>query len=103
MNTRSLSFSLVTWYAGVLTAVFVALAGLTFVSLRHYLEANVLDSQARRARQIAATLVAQASREHEAAMGAQVENLYSPESNDRFIRITRADGAVVYASGPPRA
>ena len=102
MNTRSLSFSLVTWYAGVLTAVFVALAGLTFVSLRHYLEANVLDSQARRARQIAATLVAQASREHEAAMGAQVENLYSPESNDRFIRITRADGAVVYASGPPR-
>jgi heavy metal sensor kinase len=102
VNTRSLSFSLVTWYAGVLTAVFVVLGGLTFVSLRHYLEANVLDNQARRARQIAATLVAQASREHEAAMGVQVENLYSPESNDRFIRITRADGTVVYASGPPR-
>ena len=103
MNTRSLSFRLVTWYAGVLTAVFVVLGGLTFVSLRHYLEANVLDNQARRARQIAATLVAQASREREAAMGAQVENLYSPEGNDRFIRITRTDGAVVYASGAPRA
>jgi len=103
VNTRSLSFRLVTWYAGVLTAVFVVLGGLTFVSLRHYLEANVLDNQARRARQIAATLVAQASREREAAMGAQVENLYSPEGNDRFIRITRTDGAVVYASGPPRA
>ena len=35
-------------------------------------------------------------------IGAQVESLYSPESNDRFIRITRADGGVVYASGPPR-
>jgi heavy metal sensor kinase len=101
VNARSLSLRLVMWYAGVLTAVFVVLGGLTFVSLRHYLEANVLDNQARRARQIAATLVAQASREHEAAMGAQVESLYSPESNDRFIRITRADGAVVYASGPP--
>jgi heavy metal sensor kinase len=35
-------------------------------------------------------------------MRAEVENLYSPEINDRFIRITRADGAVVYASGAPR-
>jgi heavy metal sensor kinase len=101
VNSRSLSFRLVTWYAGVLTAVFVLLGALTYVSLRHYLEANVLDNQARRARQIAATLVARASRESEAAIGGQVENLYSPESNDRFIRITRADGAAVYASGRP--
>ena len=102
MNSRSLSFRLVAWYAGVLTVLFVLLGALTYVSLRHYLEANVLDNQARRARQIAATLVARASRESEAAIGAEVENLYSPESNDRFIRITRADGAVVYASGAPR-
>ena len=102
MNSRSLSFRLVTWYAGVLTVVFVLLGALTFISLRHSLEANVLDNQARRARQIAATLVARASRESEGAIGAQVENLYSPESNDRFIRITRADGTVVYASGSPR-
>jgi heavy metal sensor kinase len=102
VNTRSLSFRLVTWYAGVLTVVFVLLGALIFVSLRHYLEANVLDNQARRARQIAATLVANARRDSEGVMGAQVENLYSPESNDRFIRITRVDGTVVYASGPPR-
>ena len=102
MNSRSLSVRLVTWYAGVLTVVFVLLGALTYVSLRHYLEANVLDNQARRARQIAATLVARASHDSEGDIGAQVENLYSPESNDRFIRITRADGTVVYASGPPR-
>ena len=102
MNTRSLSFRLVTWYAGVLTVVFVLLGALIFVSQRHYLEANVLDNQARRARQIAATLVASVRRDSESALAAQVETLYSPESNDRFIRITRADGAVVYASGPPR-
>jgi heavy metal sensor kinase len=101
VNTRSLSFRLVTWYAGVLTVVFVLLGALTFISLRHYLEANVLDNQARRARQIAATLVARAGRDSESGIGTQVENLYSPESNDRFIRITRADGAAVYASGSP--
>jgi heavy metal sensor kinase len=102
MNARSLSFRLVAWYAGVLTAVFVLLGLLTFLFLRHYLEANLLDTQARRARQIAGTLLAQARRESEGALRAEVERLYSPEVNDRFIRISRADGHVVYASGMPR-
>jgi heavy metal sensor kinase len=101
MNTRSLKFRLVAWYAGVLTIVFVLLGGLTFLLLRHYLEANLLDTQARRARQIADTLVAHSSRSGEDVMRSQVESLYSPEASDRFIRITRADGEVVYASGKP--
>jgi heavy metal sensor kinase len=102
MNTRSLSFRLVAWYAGVLLSVFVLLGALTFLFLRHYLEANLLDTQARRARQIADTLVAHASRADEDALRGQIESLYSPEVNDRFIRITRADGAGVYASGMPQ-
>jgi len=102
MNTRSLSFRLVAWYAGVLLSVFVLLGALTFLFLRHYLEANLLDTQTRRARQIADTLVAHASRADEDALRSQIESLYSPEVNDRFIRITRADGAGVYASGMPQ-
>ena len=90
------------WYAGVLTLVFVLLGLLTLVFLRHYLEANLLDTQARRALQIADTLVAHARRSDEGALGAEVENVYSPQTNDRFIRITRADGTVVYDSGPPK-
>ena len=39
---------------------------------------------------------------HEPAFGAEVEELYSPEANDRFIRITRADGTPVYVSGQPK-
>src|SRR5579862_3856224 len=102
MNARSLKFRLVAWYAGVLTVVFVLLGGLTLLFLRHYPEANLLDAQMRRARQIADTLVAHVSRSTEAALSGQVETLYSPEANDRFIRITRADGGLVYISGRPR-
>ena len=102
MNTRSLSFRLVTWYAGVLTLVFILIGALTIVLLREYLEANVLDTQARRARQIADTLVAAANRTGESTMAQEVEALYAPEANERFIRITRGDGHVVYASGRPR-
>ena len=102
MNSRSLSFRLVTWYAGLLTVLFVLLGALTFFFLRHFLEANLLDIQARRARQIAYTLLAGIPGGSEASVAKQVEVLYSPEANDRFIRITRADGELVYASGTPK-
>lgn len=101
MNTNSLSFRLVTWYAGVLTLVFVLLGALTVILLREYLESNVLDTQARRARQIADTLVVAVSRTGEEALAREVQELYAPEANERFIRITRDDGHVVYASGEP--
>jgi heavy metal sensor kinase len=92
---------LVTWYAGVLTLVFVVLGGLTLIFLRHYLESAVLDTQARRARQIADTLIASVDRTGENGMTRQVEELYSPVVNDRFIRITREGGGDLYVSGPP--
>ncbi|HUI62795.1 MAG TPA: hypothetical protein VLX90_21370, partial [Steroidobacteraceae bacterium] len=102
MNTRSLSFRLVAWYAGLLTIAFVLLGGLTVVLLRHYLESALLDTQVRRARQIADTLMAAVARTGETAIPGEVEDLYSPEANDRFIRISRPDGTVLYASGRPR-
>jgi heavy metal sensor kinase len=102
VNTRSLSFRLTAWYAGVLAIVFVLLGALTLVLLQHYLEANLLESQARRARQIAGTLIAHAEPATEAGLRDELESLYSPQINDRFIRITRADGTIVYVSGAPR-
>jgi heavy metal sensor kinase len=101
MNTQSLSFRLVTWYAGLLTLVFVLLGALTVVVMRQYLESNALDTQDHRARQIADTLIAAVGRTGEEALGHQIEELYAPEINDRFIRIRRNDGHVVYVSGMP--
>ena len=102
MNTRSLNFRLVAWYAGLLTGVFVLLGGLTFVVLRHYLETNLRDTQARRARQIADTLLVNAGQSTDTFVASEVETLYAPEANDRFIRITRNDGSMLYASGKPK-
>jgi heavy metal sensor kinase len=102
VNTRSLSFRLVAWFAGLLTIIFVLLAALTVAAVRHYLEANLLQDQARRARQISHTLLAGVVRTGEDFVAAEVEALYAPTANDRFIRITRADGRVLYLSGDPR-
>ena len=70
-------------------------------SVQSYLEANVLDTQARRARQIASTLVTALAPGAESTLVAEVKALYSPELSDRFIRITRADGSMLYRSGEP--
>ncbi|HVM60619.1 MAG TPA: ATP-binding protein [Verrucomicrobiae bacterium] len=102
MTTRSIRFRLVAWYAGLLTGVFLLLGALMYFSLQHFLESDLSQSQARRARQIADTLLARVNQTGGPYVAREVKDLYEPEANDRFIRITRADGSVVYVSGPPK-
>ena len=45
MNTRSISFRLVAWYAGLLTGIFVLLCALLYLDLRHFLENDLRESQ----------------------------------------------------------
>lgn len=89
MNTRSLRFRLVTWYASLLAIVFLLLGAVVFAALASYLQANLRENQARRAQQIADTLLRSPSGVHEPSLAAAVESLYAPEANDRFMRITR--------------
>ncbi len=102
MNTRSLSFRLVTWYASLLTVVFVLLGTLMYFDLRRFLENDLRETQARRAQQIADTMVPHIGATGESAFAYDVKDRYEPEVNDRFIRVTRHDGTVVYASGMPK-
>jgi heavy metal sensor kinase len=100
VNSSSIHFRLPVWYAGLLTLVYVLFAALLMQRVGSFLEQNVLDTQARRARQIGTTLVTPLARAP-ATLAAQVQALYSPELSDRFIRITAADGTVLYHSGEP--
>jgi heavy metal sensor kinase len=102
MNTRSFSFRLVAWYAALLAVIFALLGSLLYLDLRHFLENDLLASQERRARQIAGTFLAHVRQTGEAYVAQQTRDLYDPEINDRFIRITRSDGTVIYASGLPK-
>jgi len=101
MNPRSLRFRLTTWHTAVLTTVFVLLGALLFLQLKNYLERTLLETQARRAQQIGDTLIAGIPRTGPDSVAASVEELYAPELSNRFIRITREDGKVLYRSGPP--
>ena len=104
MSTRSLSFRLVAWYASLLTAVFLLLGTIMYVDLRHFLENNLRHTQARRAQQIADSIIAHIGTAGESGVAYDIKDHYEPEVNDRFIRVTRlgGDGKVIYVSGMPR-
>ncbi|MGA2540310.1 MAG: heavy metal sensor histidine kinase [Verrucomicrobiota bacterium] len=99
MNPRSLRFRLVAWYAGLLTAVFLLFGLAMFQVLRQYLERSLAESLRRRSEQIGASLLANVAKTGERYVADEIKARYAPENYDRFIRISRADGSVLYASG----
>jgi heavy metal sensor kinase len=99
MNPRSLRFRLIMWYAGLLTGVFLLFAVFLYEVLRGYLESSLAQTLMRRSDQIAATLLDGIDKMGDHYVADQITTRYAPENYDRFIRITRSDGSVLYASG----
>lgn len=102
MNVRSISFRLVAWYAGLLAIVFVLLGGLLYFNLWRFLEDDLRQTEVRRAERVASLVLARVGQTGENSIASQMNEWFQPEVNDRFIRITRAGGTVVYLSGPPK-
>ena len=101
MNTRSISFRLVAWHAGIALLVCAGFGLYTYFGLSYFLERAQTDTLERRAREVAAILAAHIGREGEPYTIDLVRTSYAPENNDRFIRIRRPDGSVLYVSGAP--
>jgi len=101
VNTRSIRFRLVAWYAGVFVVVCVAFGAYSYLSLRHYLLSALEDGLQRRAHQIGTSLLLNVEKTGESLVVDQIRSFYGPELNNRFIRISRPDGSVLYASGTP--
>jgi heavy metal sensor kinase len=99
MNTRSLRFRLIIWYAGLLTGVFLICGATMCQALRHYLKQSLAESLQRRTQQIAASLLAGVEKTGEPFVADEIKARYAPENYDRFVRLSRRDGAVIYASG----
>jgi heavy metal sensor kinase len=102
VNPRSIRFRLAAWHAVIFSLVFAGLGGLLYATVGKYLRDSVGETQARRARQIAETLVSRLPETGENYVTRQINALYAPELGDRFIRVTRGDGKRVYLSGAPR-
>ena len=103
MNTRSLKFRLVGWYAVVLLGCFGLLGAATYLALETSLMGSLTETLFRRARQIGQLVWEESQRQAEAEVGQEIQARYSPDLNERFVRISRADGATLYLSPAPKS
>jgi heavy metal sensor kinase len=98
VNTRSLKFRLVAWYAGWLTLLFIVFGIFVYFSLDFYLKRELREALARRVRQVA-VLVQRSSLGWD-ELGREIHYTFAPEANNRFTRVT-VNGVVTYVAGPP--
>jgi heavy metal sensor kinase len=101
MNPRSLVFRLGAWYTLLLSITFALVSAATLYGLQHYLRANLKDSLKRRSVQIEQLLKALPEDASASTIGREIEDRLAPEVNNRFVRITRGSGTLIYRSGAP--
>jgi len=99
--SRSITFRLVAWHAGISLLVCAGFGLYTYFGLSYFLRLARTDTLERRAREIAAILATHVGREGEPYTIDLIKTGYAPEHNDRFIRIRRPDGTLLYLSGTP--
>ncbi len=101
MNPRSIRFRLIGWYGALALAAFVAVEAYTYSAVRHYLEISQITTLYKRAQRIGDTLLVNVDRTGEDFVREEIHARFSPETDDRFIRVLRPDRSTLYVSGSP--
>src|SRR5262245_28976876 len=101
MNTRSIRFRLTVWYAGLLAGLIVLFGVAVYLGLSHYLEWTLSEALSQQAKQIGESWLGEVGVSGESYVSGEINEHFSPKVNNRFVRITRADGSVMYLSDEP--
>ena len=102
MNVRSIRFRLTVWYTGLLAILLLLFGTSVYLGLRHYLSQSLNESLSRQARQIGEGFLIDIAAGGEGYVISEINEHYAPELNNRFVRVTRTDGSVLYVSGKPK-
>lgn len=100
MNPGSIRFRLTIWYAGVLAGTLLLFSIAIYVGVNSFLKRNLDDSVVKDAQEVGSIVRESASETDESAIEREVGEHFSPESNDRAIRVLDQNGTQVYLSGP---
>jgi heavy metal sensor kinase len=103
MNTRSIRFRLTVWYAGLLAGLLVVFGLSVYLGLSHYLEWTLKETLSQQSKQIGESWLGDVGVSGESYVAGEINEHISPKVNDRFVRITRADGDVMYLSDEPES
>ncbi|MBI3952136.1 MAG: hypothetical protein HY314_16940 [Acidobacteria bacterium] len=102
MSPRSIRFRLTAWGAGLLALMLLVFGSATYFGLERYLTASVSEQLSLQARQIADTWLQHINEAGEDYVVDEIDEHLSPHITNRFIRLTRPDGSLLYQSKPPQ-
>jgi heavy metal sensor kinase len=103
MNTRSIRFRLTVWYSGLLAGLLVLFGISVYLGLSHYLGWTLKEALSQQAKQIGESWLGEVGVSGESYVAEEINEHLSPKVNNRFVRITRADGSVMYLSDEPES
>ena len=101
MNTHSIRFRLTVWNAGLLAGLIVLFGVAVYLGLSHYLEWTLRETLSQQAKQIGETWLGEVGVSGESYVSEEINEHLSPKVNGRFVRVTRADGSVLFLSDEP--
>ncbi len=102
LNTRSIRFQLLAWYATLLFCAFAVFGVFMYAALGGLLRQNLRDTLIHRARQVARSMNANSNLISPDWLRDEIGLHYAPESSGRFVRITTGETNVIYLSGIPQ-
>ena len=102
MNTRSIHARLILWYTALVLFTSIGFGAYTYYSLHHRLYDEMRETLARRAAHIGKNMLSQMGSNASETLAHRIQDVYSPEKSNRFIRVSRVDGTILYVSGPPQ-
>src|SRR5438876_6871992 len=103
MNTRSVRFRLTVWYAGLLTFLLALFGGVIYLTLEKFLERNLSDTLAKDAQTIGESWLRDVNQSGPGYVAAEIEEHFAPSITGRFVRVSRANGSVLYQSSAPES
>ncbi len=103
MKSGSIRFRLTVWYAGVLAGILILFSIAIYAGLNHFLRRNLRESVVKDAQEVGSIVRENANERDESVIGREIGEHFSPESNDRAIRVLGPDGSQIYLSGPGQA
>jgi heavy metal sensor kinase len=101
LNPGSIRFRLAAWCAGLSAVVMLAFGGYTYKRLDSYITEVSSSALRHRGEQIARTLLTDVPKTGEEYVRQQIYARYNPAANEKFVRITRGDGSILYLSDQP--
>ncbi len=102
MNPRSLRFRMTAWYAGLLASALLLFGVFVYAGLERYLDFSLQKTLTEQSRSIGTQLLASISSKRPGWLASEINEAYAPDVNGHFIRVTGADGEIIYLSGPPK-